>query len=96
MMVRALDPSLALGFYCGSREEVLSLLERLPVVSKLVPTSPTSPTHQLIEVAIESEEVRLKTQKSRPTLSTPIGGDEDKVAEDSQDEDDGDTCLVDL
>ncbi|KAM7535758.1 hypothetical protein Aperf_G00000103022 [Anoplocephala perfoliata] len=95
MTVRALDPSLALGFYCGSREEVLGLLERLPSDSKLAPNSPTSPTHQLIEVAIGSEEARLRRRKPQPALYPQVDGDGDKLV-DSQDEDDADTCLVDL
>ncbi|KAM3176746.1 hypothetical protein ACTXT7_005907 [Hymenolepis weldensis] len=109
MMVRDLDPSLALGFYCGSRQEILDLLDRLPTASQLALTSPNSSPHQLIEVVNESERARLFSLKSRKTQLTsvtnpypPIGGENgsNQIANGSQGDDledeDGETCLVDF
>ncbi|VUZ48377.1 unnamed protein product [Hymenolepis diminuta] len=109
MMVRDLDPSLALGFYCGSRQEILDLLDRLPTASQLAPTSPNSSPHQLIEVVNESERARLFSPKSRKALLTgvtnpypPIDGENgsNQTANGSQggdlEDEDGETCLVDF
>ncbi|VDO04692.1 unnamed protein product [Rodentolepis nana] len=110
LMVRDLDPSLALGFYCGSRQEVLNLLDRLPKASQLFPTSPNSSPHQLIEVVNESERARLfshKSMKTQPIESLnnsypPIDEENgsNQIADGLQggDLDDGDveTCLIDF
>lgn len=107
MSVRDLDPSLALGFYCGSKQEVLDLLERLPAESQIVSSSPTSSPHQLIEVVDDSERSRLFSPKARKAQQNskssssnpypPIDG-EHQASDGLQgaDDEDGETCLVDF
>nr|CDS28157.1 Peptidase C54 [Hymenolepis microstoma] len=110
LMVRDLDPSMALGFYCGSRQEVLNLLDRLPKASQLFPTSPNSSPHQLIEVVNKSERARLFSHKSWKTQPIenltnpypPIDGENgsNQTADGLQggdlDDEDVETCLIDF
>ncbi|KAL7060012.1 hypothetical protein AAHC03_09217 [Spirometra sp. Aus1] len=57
MPIKHLDPSCAFGFYCGSRMELVQLLERLPRISEL--RSPHRSNTRLIEVVSASQATYL-------------------------------------
>uniref|UniRef100_A0A183STT6 Cysteine protease n=1 Tax=Schistocephalus solidus TaxID=70667 RepID=A0A183STT6_SCHSO len=67
MPIKHLDPSCAFGFYCGSRMELVQLLERLPRISEL--RSPHRSNTRLIEVVSASQATYLF---SPPVTSLPI------------------------
>ena len=92
MQASRLDPSLALGFYCGSRGDAVNLLERLPTISQLKHSSST--IYQLIEVVTASQFEHLfaprRISPSEDQSYPPIC---DKTEVDALHVDD-DTCLV--
>lgn len=87
MHAQRLDPSLALGFYCGSRDEAVCLLHRLPIISE----SNISSSHHLIEVVTASQVQHLFAPLR---FSDPHPPSDDAEWDGIQD--DSDTCLVDL
>ncbi|KAL5109024.1 Cysteine protease ATG4D [Taenia crassiceps] len=90
MRAQRLDPSLALGFYCGSRDDAISLLHRLPIISESEISSTVS-SHHLIEVVTASQVQHLFAPLR---FSDPHPPSDDAEWDGVQD--DGDTCLVDL
>ncbi|VDN16272.1 unnamed protein product [Dibothriocephalus latus] len=66
MPIKHLDPSCAFGFYCGSRMELVQLLERLPRISEL--RSSHRSNTRLIEVVSASQATHLFTP---PVTSLP-------------------------
>ncbi|VDM26548.1 unnamed protein product [Hydatigera taeniaeformis] len=81
-----LDPSLALGFYCGSREDAVSLLQRLPIISESeISSFSTSSSHHLVDVVTASQVQHL---------FAPLRFSDDVELDGIYN--DGDTCLVGL